>query len=457
MTAVKVPDGARDVIRALERAGYEAYLVGGCVRDMLLSETVPGIAVNDWDICTEAKPDEMKTVFAGFRTVDTGLKHGTLTVLMPDGKYEVTTYRIDGAYSDGRHPDSVIFTDRITEDLSRRDFTVNAMAVRVDGSGTATETVDPFDGRGDLARRVLRCVGDPELRFEEDALRILRAIRFASRLELDIEPVTREAMLEKRALLHRISAERITDELSKILLSDRGWAYLGEFSEILTEVLPELGPCVGFEQKNPWHCMNVFDHILSSVGYAPKELTVRVAMLLHDTGKPAAATTDDEGVDHFHGHGEISAHLAEAALDRMRFPSRLRRDAVELIRYHDAELAPSEKALRRMLNKLGEEQTRRLIMVKRADTLAQSEMAKERKLPELDRCAGLLEHIVAQRQAYSMKDLAISGRDLLDSGIPAGPELGARLQRALDAVIDGRAENEREALLRIAISDNTNI
>ncbi len=446
-----VPKGASEVIRALETAGYEAYLVGGCVRDMLLSEIDSRVEPHDWDICTSAKPDEMKMAFSGHRTIDTGLKHGTITVLMPDGQYEVTTYRIDGTYSDGRHPDFVAFTNSITEDLSRRDFTINAMAAATDENGSATGIIDPFGGKDDLVRKRLRCVGEPTARFDEDALRILRAIRFASRLGLEIDRATHEAMLDRRSLLQRISVERIMDELGKILLTDLGWDYLRKYRDILIEILPEIRPCVDFAQHNPWHCYDVFDHILISVGKAPMDLTMRMAMLLHDIGKPAAASTDEAGIDHFYGHPGISAEMAESILSRLHCSNQLTHDVTELVRYHDVEVSPSARTLRRLLNMLGEEQLKRLIQVKRADTAAQSEMARERKFGELDQSEELLNQILAQQQAFSLKDLAITGKDLLDQGIAPGPELGARLQRALDAVIDGIAENEREALLEIAL------
>lgn len=446
-----VPKGASEVIRALETAGYEAYLVGGCVRDMLLSEIDNRVEPHDWDICTSAKPDEMKMAFSGHRTIDTGLKHGTITVLMPDGQYEVTTYRIDGTYSDGRHPDFVAFTNSITEDLSRRDFTINAMAAAIDEDGSATGIIDPFGGKDDLVRKRLRCVGEPTARFDEDALRILHAIRFASRLGLEIDRATHEAMLDRRSLLQRISVERIMDELGKILLTDLGWDYLRKYRDILIEILPEIRPCVDFAQHNPWHCYDVFDHILISVGKAPMDLTMRMTMLLHDIGKPAAASTDEAGIDHFYGHPEISAEMAESILSRLHCSNQLIHDVTELVRYHDVEVSPSARTMRRLLNKLGEEQLKRLIQVKRADTAAQSEMARERKLAELDQSEELLNQILVQQQAFSLRDLAISGKDLLDQGIAPGPELGARLQRALDAVIDGTAENEREALLEIAL------
>lgn len=448
---MKIPEGAREVIGALRRAGYEAYLVGGCVRDMLLAEEAEdgGLLSHDWDICTSAWPGEIKRALAPRRTLDTGLKHGTLTVLMPDGQYETTTYRVDGSYSDGRRPDSVAFTASLTEDLSRRDFTINAMAMAPDAGGAPSEVIDPFGGRDDLRRRVLRCVGDPDTRFGEDALRILRAIRFASRFGLTVEPKTHEAMLRNRALIGRISAERVFDELSGILTAEHGGAYLRVYADILTCVIPELAPCVGFEQRNPWHCYDVFDHIMVSVAAAPPELTVRLTMLLHDIGKPAVASVDEAGIGHFYGHQKPSAEIAERVLRRLRCPGRLLRDVTELVRCHDAVVEPAEQSLRRLLNRLGVEQARRLLAVKRADAMAQSEKAQSR-IDTLVRSEALLERIIAQRQAFSLKDLAIDGNDLIARGIGPGPELGRRLRLALEAVLDGRAENEREALLAIA-------
>ena len=448
---MRIPEGAREVIGALKRSGYEAYLVGGCVRDILLAEeTGDGApAAHDWDICTNARPAETKRALAPRRTLDTGLKHGTVTVLMPDGQYEVTTYRVDGSYSDGRHPDSVTFTALLTEDLARRDFTINAMAMAVDAGGETSKRIDPFGGRDDLRRRVLRCVGDPDARFGEDALRILRAIRFASRFGLTVERKTHDAMLRNRALLGRISAERVFAELSGILVTERGGEYLRAYADVLIEIIPELAPCAGFEQRNPWHCHDVFDHIMLSVASAPPELTVRLTMLLHDIGKPVAASVDEAGIGHFYGHQKLSAEIARTVLRRLRCPGRLLRDVTELVLCHDMAVEPAERSLRRLLNKLGAEQARRLLAVKCADAMAQSEKARGR-IDELARSAALLERIIAERQAFSLKDLAIDGNDLIARGIAPGPELGRRLRLALDAVLDGRVENEREALLAVA-------
>lgn len=453
MVVTNIPSGAREAIRVLTRAGYEAYLVGGCVRDTLLARSGAAVEIHDWDICTNATPAEMRSAFAGYRTIETGAKHGTITVLMSDGQYEATTYRIDGAYSDARHPDSVAFTSNVAEDLARRDFTINAMAMGIDEGGNVTELIDPFGGREDLARGLLKCVGEAQTRFEEDALRILRGIRFAARLGLTIEPATRDAMLDKRALLERISPERIMDELGKILLTDRGWEYLTEYRDILTEIVPELRACGGCAQRTPWHCYDVFEHTMVSVGSAPKDLTLRLTMLLHDVGKPETATTDENGVSHFYGHAERSAEIAENVLRRLRCPAQLTRDVTELVRCHGIELAASEKLLRRRLNQFGTEQVRRLLQVKRADVSAQSEPARTERLDELARTEELLMRVLAEKQAFSRKDLAINGDDLLARGVAPGREIGARLERALNAVIDGAAPNERDALLEIALQD----
>ena len=441
MKQVQIPGGALCILNALQAAGYDAFIVGGCVRDMLLA-----VEPHDWDICTSASPAEVKDTLSQYRSLNTGLKHGTVTVMMQDGSYEVTTFRVDGHYSDGRHPDSVTFTRSIEEDLARRDFTINAMAV----DPVEDRIIDPYHGQDDLMRGVIRCVGDANRRFQEDALRILRAIRFASRLEYHIDYATQNAMRDNRGLLFRISRERIWDELSKILLTDRGWDYLHSYSDVLLEFIPEFRGCIGLEQRNAWHCYNVFDHIMMSVSYAPRDLVIRTTMLLHDIGKPAAMTVGEDGRRHFYGHQDISAQRSEAILRRLKCSNQFTRDVVELVKYHDMPVAPSTKAIRRSLNLLGPEQLTRLFLVKRADTLAQSEMAQRKKLGEISECEGLLSQVLADQQAFSLKDLAISGKDLIAAGMEQGRGIGEALNRALDAVLDGTAPNEKEALLKIA-------
>ena len=442
MNQVHIPDGALCILNALQAAGHEAFVVGGCVRDMLL-----GAEPHDWDICTSALPAEVKVTLSRYRILDTGLKHGTVTAMMPDRSYEITTFRVDGDYSDGRHPDSVTFTRSIEEDLARRDFTINAMALDAAGN----RVIDPYHGQEDLSHGVIRCVGDANQRFQEDALRILRALRFASRLHYRIDYATQNAMRDNRGLLFQISRERIWDELSKILMTDRGWDYLHSYSDILLECIPEFRECIGLEQRNAWHCYNVFDHIMMSVSYSPQDLVIRTTMLLHDIGKPAAMTIGDDGRGHFYGHQDLSAQQAEAVLRRLKCSNQFTHDVVELVKYHDMPIAPTPKAIRRALNLLGAEQLTRLLQVKRADTLAQSEMSQCKKLGEIGTCEGILAQVLADQQAFSLKDLAISGNDLIAAGMEQGRGIGEALNRALEAVLDGTAPNDRETLLKIAL------
>ena len=444
MNKVQIPKGAFHILSALNAGGYAAFVVGGCVRDMLL-----GVEPHDWDICTSALPQEVKDTLSQSRILETGLKHGTVTVMMEDGKYEVTTFRVDGSYSDGRHPDSVTYTKNIEEDLSRRDFTINAMAMNASGD----TVIDPFHGREDLRRSVIRCVGDANARFQEDALRILRALRFASRLEYHIDYATQNAMHDNRGLLYQISRERIWDELSKILMTDRGWDYLHTYSDILLECIPELKPCIGLGQRNAWHCYNVFDHIIMSVSYAPQDLVIRTALLLHDIGKPTAMTIGEDGRGHFYGHQDISAEQADIILHRLKCSNQFVHDVVELVKYHDMPIAPTPKAIRRALNLLGQGQLKRLFLVKRADTMAQSEMAQRNKLEEIAACEEVLAKVLAEQQAFSLKDLAISGKDLIAAGMEQGRGIGDALNRALEAVLDGKAANGKDALLAIALEE----
>lgn len=390
---------------------------------------------------------EVKATLSQCRILDTGLKHGTVTVMMQDGSYEVTTFRVDGDYSDGRRPDSVAFTRSIEEDLARRDFTINAMAANPAGN----RIIDPYHGQEDLSRGVIRCVGDANRRFQEDALRILRALRFASRLNYHIDYATQNAMRDNRGLLSKISRERIWDELSQILMTDRGWDYLHSYSDILLEFIPEFRECIGLEQRNAWHRYNVFDHIMMSVSYAPRDLVIRTTMLLHDIGKPAAMTVGEDGRGHFYGHQDISAQRSEAILRRLKCSNQFTHDVVELVKYHDMPIAPSTKAIRRSLNLLGPEQLTRLFQVKRADTLAQSEMAQRKKLGEISACEEILAQVLADQQAFSLKDLEISGKDLIAAGMEQGRGIGEALNRALEAVLDGTAPNDRETLLKIAL------
>jgi len=433
-----IPKNARAVLEGLEAAGHEAWCVGGCVRDALLGRTP-----EDWDVTTSALPEETMAVF-GELAEPTGLKHGTVTVKTPEGPVEVTTFRVDGAYHDHRRPSAVAFTASLEEDLARRDFTVNAMAANLRG-----ELRDPFGGRTDLGRRVLRCVGEPDRRFQEDALRILRGLRFAAALGLEIEPETAAAVRRDRALLGAIAAERVQIEFFKLLTGPWAAEVLRGYPDVFGVFWPELPAMVGFDQRNRHHCYDVWEHTLHALAAVPEgDLVTRCAVLLHDVGKPACFTVDEAGVGHFYGHPAISRDLADRMLRRLRSPTDFREAVVRLVEWHDKNIPRTEKAIRRALRALGEKDLRRLILVKRADNLGQAPAYWDRQ-KELDLAEEILDKLLAEDACFSLKQLAIRGGDLLALGL-SGPAVGAALEALLGKVMDGELPNEREALLEAA-------
>lgn len=432
---MEIPEHVRVVLKALESAGHEAWCVGGCVRDALL-----GREPEDWDVAAAALPEETLAVF-GSRALPTGLKHGTVTVQTREGPVEVTTYRVDGAYHDHRRPDSVTFTRSLEEDLARRDFTVNAMALNLRG-----ELRDPFGGRADLERRILRCVGEPDRRFEEDALRILRGLRFAAVLGLEIEEKTAAAILRNREGLRDIAAERIQTELFKLLLGERAEEVLRGYAGVFGVFWPELLAMVGFDQRNRHHCYDVWEHTLHALDAVPGDLILRCAVLLHDVGKPACFALDEAGVGHFCGHPAVSRDMADKMLRRLKCGTDFRETVVRLVEWHDRNISRTEKAIRRALRDLGEEDLRRLIRVKRADNLAQAPAYRDRQ-KELDLAEEILDKLLAEDACFSLRQLAVRGTDLLALGL-SGPAVGEALEDLLDKVIDGALPNEREALLR---------
>ncbi len=432
-----VPEGVKYILNALNAAGYQAFLVGGCVRDLLR-----GAEPHDWDICTSARPEETLRCFAGEKVLETGLKHGTVGVLLDGVLYEVTTYRTDGAYSDGRHPDEVRFIPDLEGDLSRRDFTMNAVALGLDGT-----LRDPFGGAEDIEQKLIRCVGDPETRFREDGLRLLRALRFSACLGFSLEPETAAAVHRCGAMLDEVSAERISAELCCLLTGPNVGAVLRAFPDVFRRFWPELGPLVELEQNNPWHCWGGWEHTIHAVEAAPPDLVLRLTMLLHDVGKPPCKTTDGDGIDHFYGHAEAGAALADGMLRRLRFDGDTRRRVVELVKLHGVGLVSGGKSVRRWLNRLGPEAFFQLLAVKRADNLGQNPRLVRDRLAALEVLHGEAEGILAEKQCFSLKDLAVNGRDVLAAGVPPGPEVGAVLDRLLEAVLSGEAPNRREALL----------
>lgn len=439
---IKLPEKADYIIRTIQSAGHEAYAVGGCVRDSVL-----GREPEDWDITTSARPEQVKALFP--HTVDTGLQHGTVTVMVGREGFEVTTYRIDGKYEDSRHPASVTFTPSLAEDLRRRDLTINAMAYNEDRG-----LVDIFGGMEDIEKRVVRCVGSPEERFGEDALRILRALRFSAQLGYGIEEGTRAAMAGLAPLLSRISAERIRTELVKLLVSPHPDYLRQAYACGITKVfLPEFDRLMETPQRHPHHCYSVGEHTLHSLCQVRADKTLRLAMLFHDMGKPSVLTVDEEGLTHFHGHGAAGARLAEEVLRRLRFDNDTVHMVCRLVQFHDYgnSLEPDQARVRRAVNKIGQDAFPLLLEVKRADMLAQSEYQRTEKLECLDRWSRLYEEITAEGQCLSLKDLAVTGRDLMEAGWKPGKELGQTLQRLLELVLEEPERNVREELLKEAV------
>ena len=428
-----MPKNVDIAINLLQSAGFEAYAVGGCVRDSLLGKTP-----NDWDITTSAKPEDMKSVFADFHCIDTGIKHGTVTVVIDGEPLEITTFRLDGEYEDNRHPKSVTFTSDLGADLGRRDFTVNAMAY-----SKMTGTVDLFGGQNDLKNKIIRCVGDPDRRFNEDALRILRALRFASALDFEIEEKTAQSLLKNCALLGNISEERIAKELLKLVCGKGAKRILTDFAPVLFEILPELQPMYKNSHDNPHHCYDIYEHTLIAVESIDPEPTLRFAMLLHDCGKPAVKKFDENGVAHFYGHQRISAEISAQILARLKVSNKFRDEILFLVSNHDRwELYENTP---RYLSKFGLDGVLKLLKVMRADVLAQSPEYRYR-LDQIADAEEIAKNLAAQKPCLSLSELQINGRTLIDIGIPQGRKLGAVLAQLLDEVIDGVTKNTQEAL-----------
>lgn len=431
-----MPKNVDTAINLLQSAGFEAYAVGGCVRDSLLGKTP-----NDWDITTSAKPEDMKSVFINFHCIDTGIKHGTVTVVIDGEPLEITTFRLDGEYEDNRHPKSVTFTSNLGADLGRRDFTVNAMAY-----SKMTGTVDLFGGENDLKNKIIRCVGDPDRRFNEDALRILRALRFASALDFEIEEKTAQSLLKNCALLGNISEERISKELLKLVCGKGAKRILTDFAPVLFEILPELQPMYKNSHDNPHHCYDIYEHTLIAVESIDPEPTLRFAMLLHDCGKPAVKKFDENGVAHFYGHQRISAEISAQILARLKVSNKFRDEILFLVSNHDRwELYENTEKMPRYLSKFGLDGVLNLLKVMRADVLAQSPEYRYR-LDQIADAEEIAKNLAAQKPCLSLSELQINGRTLMDIGIPQGRKLGAVLAQLLDEVIDGVTKNTQEAL-----------
>lgn len=432
---IELPRKVVLIIKNLQRHGYDAYAVGGCVRDSILNRKP-----EDWDITTSAKPEQVKRIFR--RTVDTGIEHGTVTVLIGKDGFEVTTYRVDGLYEDGRHPKEVTFTSRLEEDLKRRDFTINAMAYNDD-----ERLVDAFGGMRDLNYHLIRCVGDPKERFSEDALRILRAVRFSAQLAFPIEPETAEAIKSLAPNLEKISAERIQAELVKLLVSDHPERIQDACELGITKVvLPEWDDMVGVKQNTPHHKYDVAAHTVHALQNVKNDKVLRLTMLFHDMGKPVMKTTDENGRDHFKGHAIASEQIAKTVMKRLKFDNDTIRKVTKLVAYHDYRMEPTGANVRRAMHEIGVELFQYYLAVRLADTKAQSSYERRGKLENIIQIRELYRNALRNKECVTLKDLAVTGTDLINLGIAPGKELGTLLNELLDMVIEDPAWNQKGKL-----------
>lgn len=433
---IQLPEKVSYIINVLAEHGFDAYAVGGCIRDSLL-----GRKPDDWDITTAARPQQVKSLFR--KTIDTGIEHGTVTVMLAGEGFEVTTYRIDGEYEDNRHPKEVSFTDNLIEDLKRRDFTINAMAYN-DTRGL----VDAFDGQKDLFRHQIRCVGVAHERFEEDALRVLRGVRFASQLGFEIEEETQLAMRKLAPNLATISAERIQVELIKLLVSPnpqmlrKAWE-LG----ITAVILPEFDRMMETEQNNPHHMYTVGEHTLHALLHIPADKTLRLAVLLHDIGKPESALVEENGISHFYGHAKAGEQMASSILRRLRFDNDTRNCVKRLVFWHDYRFTCTYQEMRKAIYKIGEDIFENLLLVMKADVMAQSSYMQQEKLEELAHIRKMYEEIRRQKDCLNLKQLAVSGNDLIKAGVPKGKEIGRILGLLLQEVLENPQLNNKDILM----------
>ena len=433
---IQLPEKVHQIITTLQSHGFEAYAVGGCVRDSIL-----GREPEDWDITTSATPQETKALFE--RTFDTGIEHGTITVLLGKEGFEVTTYRIDGEYEDSRHPKEVQFTRSLSEDLLRRDFTINAMAYNEEQG-----LVDIFGGIEDLRKRTIRCVGNAKERFTEDALRILRAVRFSAQLGFTIEEETKAAITLLAPTLRNISAERIQTELVKLLISPHPERIRDAWELGVTAViLPEFDAMMATEQETPYHCYTVGEHTIHALQSIEADRVLRLTMLFHDMGKPEKKTKDDAGTAHFKGHAPVSEELAREILHRLKFDNDTLRKVTKLVYYHDYRMPAEARNIRRAMNKIGEELFPSYLKVRRADTDAQSDYQKKEKYENLDGIEKIYREILEKKQCVSLKELAVTGKDLIAAGIKPGPQIGEWLETLLQDVIENPEHNTKEILI----------
>lgn len=438
---IKLPETIKFVLGKLEKNGFSAYAVGGAVRDYIL-----GNPATDWDVTTSALPDETEKVFSGFKVIKTGIKHGTVTVIVNGCPVEITTFRKESGYTDNRHPDNVEFVSDLAEDLKRRDFTVNSLAYN-----EKEGLIDLYGGLSDLKNEIIRTVGDPRERFSEDALRILRAVRFSSKLGFTIEEKTYAAAKELKENLKNVSAERIFSEFTKTLCGKNVKNALLFYHEIITEIIPEMKPCVGFEQHSKWHLYDVYEHIVRSVEYIRPTAELRLTMFFHDIGKPDCFFTRD-GEGHFYGHPEVSAEKTDKILRRLKAPTAFREEVVFLVKNHDVRLSDSEIKNRKKLNEIGKERFFLLLDVKKADNAAQGTALAEKEGKEIDKIRAIAEKIIENGEVYDIKQLKISGDDLIKTGF-SGKEIGEEMEKLLNACMENNLGNDEESLKAAAEKD----
>ena len=441
---INLPDEVQEIMSVISEYGATSYVVGGCVRDSIL-----GREPHDWDICTPALACELLVEFEekGYRVIPTGLQHGTITVHLNGNNYEITTFRRDGEYSDGRHPDTVEFTSDLIYDLERRDFTINAMAYNSEEG-----LVDPYCGYEDIQDRRIRCVGNPDDRFQEDGLRILRALRFALQLNFFIDGLTERSMLDNKELINNISIERINSEFVKMIDAEYVFSFpFYSYNKIISQFIPEVVPMVSFDQNNPYHYLDVFAHscqVLTICRLYNADLITKLAAFFHDIGKPHCYKDDKNGIRHFKGHGKVSANMTDAIMRRLKFDNDTRDKVVQLVYYHDASFEVGKKYVRRWLNKIGVDQFKRLLVLRRADIMGQSELNRDERLQKLDAVKVCLEEVLKEKPAFSVKDLEIDGKDVMKYMLmDECPEVGYWLKHILKQVIDGQLQNNREDLI----------
>lgn len=436
---MKIPEYAVKAVKLLEKNGFEAYFAGGCVRDYIMN-----IMPHDYDVTTNALPEQIKAVFSGYNVIPTGEKHGTITVIIDGEQIEITTYRIDSSYTDNRHPDKVEFSTSLAEDLKRRDFTINAMVMDADGN-----TTDLFGGREDIKNGVIRAVGKAEERFNEDALRILRGLRFAARLGFEIEPETAKAVHECRILLKNISAERIREEFTGLLCGSYPDSILRSYRDVIAVFIPEIVPCFEFEQHSPYHRYDVWEHTIHAVKECRNREKIRIAMFFHDIAKPDCFKQDENGRGHFKGHAPKSAEKTAVIMKRLKFPNRMTEDVVTLISHHSDELNTCYE-LRRIIGEIGAENVFDLLDVQRADSLSKQDFCRER-LKKSDSQEKTVREIIENHECVCIKDLDINGYDLMEIGF-SGKEIKAVLAELLENVMKDNIKNERFELINCAKS-----